>query len=117
MTRQIVLFAGPKEYRTLAEIGEEFKNQADNVMGFGGIFGFCAKPLLLAMNWLHDVTKIGYGWVIVLLTVLLRAIFWPLDRSSTRSMKNMQALAPEMALLKEKYKDDTQKLAQKQMEL
>ena len=55
--RQIVFFAGPKEYRTLADIGAQFQNHADNVMGFSGFFGFCAKPLLLAMNWLHDVTR------------------------------------------------------------
>ena len=77
--RQIVLFAGPKEYRTLAHIGAQFQNHADNVMGFGGFFGFCAKPLLLAMNWLHDVTRLGYGWVIVLITVLLRAHFLAVD--------------------------------------
>src|SRR5208282_2773583 len=115
--RQIVFFAGPKEYRTLADIGAEFQNHADNVMGFGGFFGFCAKPLLLAMNWLHDVTKLGYGSVIVLITILLRGIFWPLMAASTRSMKRMQALGPEMKALKEKYKDDPQKFTQKQMEL
>ncbi len=115
--RQIVFFAGPKEYRTLADIGAQFQNHADNVMGFGGFFGFCAKPLLLAMNWLHDVTKFGYGSVIVLITVLLRGIFWPLMAASTRSMKRMQALAPEVKALKEKYKDDPQKFTQKQMEL
>src|SRR5208282_5586972 len=117
LERQIVLFAGPKEYRTLADIGAQFQNRADDVMGFGSLYGFCAKPLLLALNWLHDFTTFGYGWVIVLLTILLRAIFWPLTAASTRSMKRMQALAPEMAILKEKYKDDQQKLAQKQMEL
>jgi YidC/Oxa1 family membrane protein insertase len=69
------------------------------------------------MNWLHDFTGLGYGLVIVLLTVLLRGIFWPLTAASTRSMKRMQALAPEMAALKEKYKDDQQKFTQKQMEL
>jgi YidC/Oxa1 family membrane protein insertase len=115
--KQLVLYAGPKEYRTLADVGAQFQNRADEVMGFGSIYGFCAKPLLLAMNWLHDATHLGYGVVIVLLTVLLRAIFWPLTAASTRSMKRMQALAPEMALLKEKYKDDQQKFAQKQMEL
>ncbi len=120
--RQIVLFAGPKEYRTLADIGAEFQNGADGVMGFGGFFGFCAKPLLLAMNWLHDVIshfipKISYGWIIVLITVLLRGAFWPLMAASTRSMKKMQALAPEVSALKEKYKDDPQKFTQKQMEL
>ena len=61
--RQIVLFAGPKEYRTLARIGAQFQNHADHVMSFAAFFGFCAKALLLAMNWLHDVTRLGYGWV------------------------------------------------------
>jgi YidC/Oxa1 family membrane protein insertase len=117
LVRQIVFYAGPKEYRRLADIGAQFQNHADDVMGFYGVFGFCAKPLLLAMNWLHDVTRLGYGWVIVLITILLRAIFWPLMAKSTRSMKRMQALAPEVAALKEKYKDDQQKLMQKQMEL
>ena len=60
--RQIVLFAGPKEYRLLARIGEQFQNQADLVMNFGKFSGFFAKALLLAMNWLHDVTRLGYGW-------------------------------------------------------
>jgi len=115
--RQIVFFAGPKEYRTLARIGEEFQNHADLVMNFGGFWGFFAKALLLGMNWLHDITRLGYGWVIVLFTVLLRAIFWPLTAASTRSMKKMQALAPEVKALKEKYKDDPQKFTQKQMEL
>jgi YidC/Oxa1 family membrane protein insertase len=115
--RQIVFFAGPKEYRTLADIGAQFQNHADNVMGFYGFFGFCAKPLLLAMNWLHDATRIGYGGVIVLITILLRAVFWPLMAKSTRSMKRMQALAPELKALQEKYKEEPQKLTQKQWEL
>jgi YidC/Oxa1 family membrane protein insertase len=115
--RQIVFFAGPKEYRTLARIGEQFQNRADLVMNFGGFWGFFAKALLVAMNWLHDVTKLGYGWVIVLFTVIIKAVFWPLMTKSTRSMKKMQALAPEVKALKEKYKDDPQKFTQKQMEL
>jgi YidC/Oxa1 family membrane protein insertase len=53
----------------------------------------------------------------VLITVLIKVLFWPLTAASTRSMKRMQALAPEMAVLKEKYKDDMQKLTQKQWEL
>jgi YidC/Oxa1 family membrane protein insertase len=114
--RQLVLFAGPKEYRTLAVIGEEFQNHADLIMQFG-FFGFFAKALLLAMNWLHDVTTLGYGLVIVLITVIIKLIFWPLTAASTRSMKRMQALAPEVAALKEKYKDDPQKFTAKQWEL
>ncbi|HEY5233904.1 MAG TPA: membrane protein insertase YidC [Verrucomicrobiae bacterium] len=114
--RQIIFYAGPKEYWKLAQIGAEFQNRADLVMQFG-FFGFFAKALLLAMNWLHDVTRLGYGWTIVLITVLLRAAFWPLTAAGTRSMKRMQALAPEIKALKEKYKDDPQKFTTKQMEL
>jgi len=117
MERQIVLFAGPKEYRLLAHIGDDFQNQADLVMNFGRFSGFFAKALLLAMNWVHDVTRTGYGLTIVLITVAIKVLFWPLTAASTRSMKRMQALAPEMATLKEKYKDDMQKLTQKQWEL
>ncbi|HTV75836.1 MAG TPA: membrane protein insertase YidC, partial [Candidatus Baltobacteraceae bacterium] len=114
--RRIVFFAGPKEYRTLARIGEEFNNRADLVMQFG-FFGFFAKALLSVMNWVHDVTRLGYGWVIVLITVIIKMVFWPLTAASTRSMKKMQALGPEVKALKEKYKDDPQKFTQKQMEL
>jgi YidC/Oxa1 family membrane protein insertase len=114
---QITFFAGPKEYRTLARIGEEFKNRADLVMQFG-FFGFFAKALLLGMNWLHDLMpKVSYGWMIVLITVIIKMTFWPLTAASTRSMKRMQTLAPELKALKEKYKDDPQKFTQKQMEL
>jgi YidC/Oxa1 family membrane protein insertase len=115
--RQIVLFAGPKEYRLLARIGDQFQNQADLVMNFGKFFGFFAKALLLAMNWVHDVTRAGYGLTIVLITLTIKVLFWPLTAASTRSMKRMQVLAPEMAALKEKYKDDMQKFTQKQWEL
>ena len=114
--RQITFYAGPKEYRTLALIGDQFNNNADLVMQFG-FFGFFAKALLLTMNWLHDVTTIGYGGCIVLITVIIKMLFWPLTAASTRSMKRMQALAPEVKALKEKYKDDMQKFTQKQMEL
>lgn len=122
--RQIALYAGPKEYRALARLAEQFHNHADLAMNFGrgyitfwGVGTFFAKALLLCMNWLHDVTRAGYGFLIVLITVLLRGIFWPLTAKSTRSMKRMQALAPELKALQEKYKDDAQKLMQKQWEL
>jgi YidC/Oxa1 family membrane protein insertase len=115
--RQIVFFAGPKEYRLLARIGDQFQNQADLVMQFGKFSGFFAKGLLLAMNWVHDMTRAGYGLTIVLITVIIKVLFWPLTAAATRSMKRMQVLAPEMAALKEKYKDDMQKFTQKQWEL
>ena len=114
---QIAFYVGPKEYRTLADIGLTYQNHADNVMNFGRFWGFFAKVLLLAMNTLHDLTTLGYGVVIVLITVIIKTLFWPLTAASTRSMKRMQALGPELKALQEKYKDDAQKLPAKQWEL
>jgi YidC/Oxa1 family membrane protein insertase len=115
-TNQIYLFAGPKEYQTLARIGGRFNNNIDLVMGYGGFFGFFAKALLLAMNWLHNMLSLPYGWAIIAITVIIKVVFWPLTQASTRSMKRMQALQPQMAAIKEKYKDDPVKMNKKTME-
>ena len=70
--RQIALYAGPKEYQTLARIGNQFNNNLDLVMSFGWA-GFVSKALLLGMNWLHSVMKISYGWAIIAITVIIKA--------------------------------------------
>lgn len=112
---QFSLFAGPKEYQTLARIAERFNNKVDLVMGFG-FFGFFSKSLLIVMNWFHDALRLSYAWAIILCTVIIKLIFWPLTAASTRSMKRMQALQPQMAAIKEKYKDDAMKMNKKTME-
>ena len=113
--RQIALYAGPKEYQTLARIGVQFNNNLDLVMSFGWA-GFVSKALLLGMNWLHSTMKVSYGWAIILITVIIKAVFWPLTQASTRSMKRLQALQPQMNAIKEKYKDDPVKMNKKTME-
>jgi YidC/Oxa1 family membrane protein insertase len=123
--RQLFLYAGPKKFQILAKIGDNLQNHADLAMNFGkgyagfwGIGSFFAKLLLLLMNWLHSLLpKISYGWIIVLLTTALRAIFWPITAASMRSAKKMQALAPQLKALKEKYADDPTKYMQKQSEI
>ncbi len=84
--RQIVVFAGTKEYRTLSRIGrgiaesrgsgDEFRDGFHQFLGHRHVLrqDCCCS----AMNALHDLTKLGYGWTIVVITVLLRVIFWPL---------------------------------------
>ncbi|MEI6565985.1 MAG: membrane protein insertase YidC [Verrucomicrobiota bacterium] len=114
--KQMFVFAGPKEYRRLVGIGDTFKNQVDLVMGFGGFFGFFAKALLLAMNWIHNTLSFSYGWSIVAITIFIKLLFWPLTQASTRSMKRMQALQPQMKAIQEKYKDDAVKMNRKTME-
>ncbi|TAL03446.1 MAG: membrane protein insertase YidC [Verrucomicrobia bacterium] len=113
--REINFFAGPKEYRTLARIADRFHNDLDKVMGFGW-FGWFSKGLLLAMNWLHFTFSLSYGWAIIAITVIIKMLFWPLTAASTRSMKRMAALQPQMKALQEKYKDDPAKMNKKLME-
>jgi YidC/Oxa1 family membrane protein insertase len=114
--RDFVVYAGPKEYHLLAKVSADLNNNFDAIMDFG-FFGFFAKALLLSMNFLHAVLRVPYGWSIVLLTVILRVIFWPLTAAGTRSMKRMQALQPQVKAIQEKYKDDPMKAQKKQMEL
>jgi len=57
-----------------------------------------------------------YGWAIVVITVIIKLVFWPLTQASTRSMKRMQALQPQMKAIQEKYKDDPVKMNRKVME-
>jgi len=116
LERQIHLFAGPKEYETLARIGDRFNNNLDQVMGFGGFFGFFAKALLLGMNWMHHSLRFSYGWAIIAITIIIKVVFWPLTQASTRSMKRMQALQPQMKAIQEKFKDDPVKMNRKVME-
>lgn len=108
--RRFEVYAGPKEYNTLARLG----NNLDLVMKFG-FFGFFAKALLLSMNGLHEL-RLPYGMAIVVITVIIKLVFWPLTKASTRSMKRMAALQPQMKAIQEKYKEDPRKMNQKLME-
>ena len=117
LEQRVHLFIGPKEYKTLASIANSYNNDVDQAMGFGwAFFAFFAKGLLLIMNWMHNVISLPYGWAIIVLTVVLKVVFWPLTAASTRASQRMAALAPQIAALKEKYKDDPAKFSQKQME-
>ncbi len=115
LTRQLALYAGPKEYRTLATVSAVFNNNVDAVMGFG-FFGFVSKGLLLWMNWLHHGFLLPYGWTIIVITITIKIVFWPLTQASIRSAKRMQALQPKIKELQEKYKDDPAKQQRKMME-
>jgi len=98
-------YAGPKEYFTLSRLDP----QLDLVMDLTGFTGFFAKGLLLSLNGLHQFIP-SYGWCIIAITVIIKGLFWPLTAASTRSMKRMQAIQPQLAAVKEKYKDNPSKL-------
>jgi YidC/Oxa1 family membrane protein insertase len=105
------IFAGPKEFKTL----QRLPRNMDLVMGFGGFFGFFAKALLISMNGLNAV-GLPYGLAIIVITVIIKTLFWPLTTAGTRSMKRMAALQPQMKAIQEKYKDDPRKMNMKMME-
>ena len=114
IVQQFVTYAGPKEYQVLKAHGETYKNSVDTVMGFGGFFGIFATILLKAMNGLHSF-GLGYALCIIVITIIIKILFWPLTRASTVSMKRMAAYQPHMAEIREKYKDDPQKMNKRVM--
>lgn len=115
LEREFLLYAGPKEYRVIERIAADQKNKLDDVMGYGGFFGFFSRMLLLSMNGLNAL-GLSYGLAIIAITVIIKLLFWPLTQASMRSMKRLQALQPQMKAIQEKYKDDPAKMNKKVME-
>jgi YidC/Oxa1 family membrane protein insertase len=115
LANDFTFYVGPKEYNRLAQIGQRMNNNLDLIMDFGGFTGFFSKMLLISLNGLHAL-GLGYGWTIIAITLIIKGIFWPLTKASTKSQKRMQALQPQMKAIAEKYKDDPVKKNQKTME-
>jgi YidC/Oxa1 family membrane protein insertase len=88
----------------------------ENAIDFGDWLKWLAMPLLVALKFLYGYVH-NYGIAIIILTILIKLIFWPLGNKSYKSMKEMQKLQPKMAALREKYKDDKTKLSQESMAL
>ncbi len=104
------LYVGPKEYRRLKKLGLE------EVIGFWFVTKPINRLLLGILHWIHSLIP-SYGAAILLLTLMLKIILFPLDQKSYKSMKEMQKIQPLIAELKEKYKDDPKQAQLKQMEL
>ena len=93
------LYVGPKETGVLAEVDELLPELVDY-----GWFEFIAKPLFLGLRWVHDNIVSNYGWSIVLLTIVINMLLFPLKLKSLRSMMKMQRLQPQIKAIQEKYK-------------
>ncbi len=105
------VFAGPKRYGLLQATGKNLEDLIDY-----GWFAVVAKPLVFLMKASNRVTG-NYGIDIILLTVLIKILFFPLTQKSMASMRKMQELGPILKTLKEKYKGDAQRLNQETMNL
>ncbi|MBU0715272.1 MAG: membrane protein insertase YidC [Verrucomicrobia bacterium] len=109
VTQTLKLYTGPKKYSLLRKLGLH----QEDVMDFGMWSPLC-KFLLIVLNATYSVIP-NYGVAIILLTILIRILFWPLTHKSTESMKKMQELQPLIAELRKKHKDNPRKLQEETM--
>ena len=105
------IYNGPKLLANLRKFGED----AQNVIDYGW-FGIIARPLMRFLIFTNQYTH-NYGIDIILLTILIKIVFWPLTHKSYKSMSDMQKIQPLMKKLREKYKDDKERLNREMMAL
>ncbi len=105
------LFLGPKSLKLLRKLDTGLEKAI-----YFGWFDFIAKPCLWLMNFLHDLIP-NYGVAIIILTLLVKGILWPLGNKGYKSMNEMKKIQPLMADIREKYKDDKARMNQEIMNL
>ena len=111
VTITMPFYAGPQEQDSLSKLAPGLGLTVDY-----GWLTVIAVPLFWVLSWLNKWTQ-NWGMAIILLTVLIKALFYPLSAASYRSMAKMRVLAPKMQKMKELYGNDRQKLHQAMMEL
>ncbi len=119
MTVEYQLYIGPKEYKRLKNAGHE----KEDIMEFSVFMGLSIAPfryiaeiLLIVLVWAYGLVK-NYGLAIVLVTILIKLLFWYPTGRATMSMKKMQLLQPKMEELRKKYDKDTTKLNSEMIKL
>ncbi len=105
------IYLGPKLQERLAEIAPGLELVVDY-----GIFTVLAKPLFWLLDFIHGIVG-NWGWAIVILTVLIKLVFYKLSETSYRSMAKMRTVQPRMVALRERFAGDKQKMNQALMEL
>jgi len=104
-------YIGPKRHDLLAPIAPGMELTVDF-----GVLWFIAKPLFLTLQFIHDLSG-NWGHAIIILTILLKLLFYPLSAAGYRSMANMRKVQPRMLALRDRYKDDRAQLNQAMMKL
>lgn len=112
-------YVGPKDFSRLSRIG----NNQEDVMQLGWFLGlflsliaFVGKSLLSLMGWIQGIV-LNWGLAIILTTILIRLLLWPLTAKAARASKRMQKLSKPMQEMREKYKDNPQKLNEEMMKM
>ena len=107
----VTLYAGPQEQVKLEQVAKGL----DLVVDYGWLT-VVAAPIFWALGAIHKLVG-NWGWSIVVLTILIKAVFFPLSAASYRSMAKMRTVTPRLMQLKERYADDKQRLNQEMMKL
>ncbi|HEY2422938.1 MAG TPA: membrane protein insertase YidC [Chthoniobacterales bacterium] len=110
--KEFVVYTGPKEYNRLSKLDDDL----NSVLNFGWPFGPISAGLLIMMNTIHAFIP-NYGLAIILMTIIIRGLVWPIQNTSMKSMRKMAKLSPLVNELKVKYKDDQQRMNQEMMKL
>jgi YidC/Oxa1 family membrane protein insertase len=105
------LFVGPKLQSQLALLDRHLERTVDF-----GILTVIAQPLFTGLNWVHKIIG-NWGWSIIIVTALIKLLFYPLSQASGRSMAKMRAVGPRMKQIQETFKDDREKLGRAMMDL
>lgn len=105
------LFVGPQEERVLETIAPGFELLKDY-----GYLTILAKPIFWLLDNIHSYVG-NWGWSIILLTILIKLVFFPLSAASYKSMARMKEVQPRLLTMREQYKGDPQKLNQAMMEM
>jgi YidC/Oxa1 family membrane protein insertase len=105
------LFVGPKLQTQLAALGRNLERTVDF-----GVLTVLAQPLFTGLNYVHKLIG-NWGWSIIIVTALIKLLFYPLSQASGRSMAKMRAVGPRMKQIQETFKDDREKLGRAMMDL
>ncbi len=110
-------YVGPKELERLFSIG----GKQETIMDYGW-FGFVSRPLSRLLNWIHSWIEIvspdwGWGWSIIILTLVVRLILWPLTSIQIKSSQRMAKMQEPLKAIREKFKDDPKRVQQETMKI
>jgi YidC/Oxa1 family membrane protein insertase len=104
-------YIGPKDAAALKAAPNSLSRSLDY-----GVFSIIAKPLVALLDFLNSYVH-NYGMAIILMTILIKLVFWPLSQKSYKSMEQMKRLQPLMAKIREKYADDKETMNKEIMQL